>query len=78
MVPPVFTVTLIFWPGFRFVIPTPALEPEGVGTTFTGLFVVTLKLFAALVGLELGLGLTVTGVLGVAILPPSTTVTLIF
>jgi hypothetical protein len=60
------------------VIPIPALEPEGVGTTFTGLFVVTLKLFTALVGLEVGIGFTAAGELDATILSPSTIVTLIF
>jgi hypothetical protein len=49
-------VTLIFCPGLRFVIPTAAFDPEGVGTTLTGSLVVTLKVFG--VGFGVGFGET--------------------
>ena len=62
----------------RFETPTFALEPEGLGTTFTGSLVVTLKSFL----FELGFGVTFDEALvegtGVGIFSPSFTTTLIF
>ena len=76
--PPVLTVTFIFWPGLRFVIPTAALDPDGFGSTLTGRLVVTLKLFLAGTGFGVdagfGFGMTFEGVAEL----PSTTVTLSF
>ena len=69
-------VTLIFCPGLRFLIPNPAPFPDGLGLTFTGSFVVTLKLFLA--GKGFGLGVAFGDAVGVGMLLPSTTVTLIF
>ena len=73
-------VTLIFCPGFKLLIPNPAELPEGLGTTFTGFSLVTLKLFAegsgdgfaCEVALEVAIGV------GVGSDFPSTIVTLIF
>ena len=69
-------VTLIFCPGLRFFIPNPAPFPDGLGSTFTGSFVVTLKLFLAGNGFALVVALGDAVIVGMLL--PSTTVTLIF
>ena len=73
-------VTLIFCPGLRFFIPTPAPFPDGLGSTLTGSFVVTLKLFLAGRGFAfvVDLGVAFGDALFDGMLLPSTTVTLIF
>ena len=71
-------MTLIFCPGLRFLIPTPAELPDGLGATVTGPLVVTLKLFIEGNGdgFACGPAVFVGCVLGSDL--PSTIVTLIF
>lgn len=57
-------------------MPNFALEPDGFGTTFTGSFVVTLKLFLDGFGDGFALGLMLDGEVGSEF--PSIIVTLIF
>jgi hypothetical protein len=77
-------VTLIFCPGFRLLMPTPAELPDGLGTTFTGALLVVLKPPAEGFGdaFVVAFGLALLVVFGVALALgrefPSTIVTLIF
>jgi hypothetical protein len=69
-------VTLIFCPGFRLLIPTPAELPDGFGTTFTGASLFVFDPLAEGFGVALGVTFGVALTLGDDL--PSTTVTLIF
>jgi hypothetical protein len=75
-VPPVLTVTLIFCPGFKLLIPNFADEPEGFGTILIGALLFSGFVFEVATGFGLLLALLV-GRAGV-ITVPSFTVTLIF
>jgi hypothetical protein len=61
LVPPVLTVTLIFCPGLRLLMPTPAELPDGLGTTFTGALADDLEPVVD----GFGVALTFIGALGV-------------
>jgi len=71
-------VTLIFCPGFKLLIPNPAELPDGLGITFTGSLLVTLKLFADGKGDGFAFGVAIEVGFAIGKELPSTIVTLIF